>query len=273
MSRKQWMVIILLGIADCVVLGGLILAVTLTPRLTQQGVLGPTPTPSPTPTSILPPTWTPTLSPTPAPTPTPRPTATPPPTAPTPTPFPTFTPTPVPPPTLVNAGFDQISPFEIPGWVVDAVVNWRSGEPYDPNNSYAHPKFKYADDPVRFINGSTLQIESTDQYAKFQVTIYQTVTVPSGTLIQFEVKAKGYSDEGGIIVRAGMDPRGRKGCDGAQWGETRVINQNDDLVVLRSPRMRVGTEGAVTVCIYARPEWAVPHKAAFFDDAQLLTFP
>jgi len=173
----------------------------------------------------------------------------------------------------VNAGFETITGFEIPGWVVDPVVNWRSGEPYDPDNSYAYPKFKYADDPVRFITGNTLQIESTDQYAKFQVTIYQIVAVPSGTQVQFEIKAKGYSDEGGIIVRAGIDPRGRQGCSGAQWGQTRVVNQNDDLVVLRSPRVRVGAEGQVTVCFFAQPEWAVPHKAAFFDDARLLTFP
>lgn len=273
MSRKQWLVIILLGIADCVVLGGLVLAMVMTPRLTREMAWGPSPTPSPTPTPILPPTWTPTPSLTPAPTPTPRPSATPLPVPPTATPFPTFTPTPVPPPTLVNAGFDQITFAEIPGWVADPVVNWHAGEPYDPNNSYAYPKFKYADDPVRFITGNTLQIESTDQYAKFQVTLYQTVTVPVGTLIQFEVKAKGYSDEGGIVVRAGIDPHGRSGCERAQWGTERVINQNDGLVVLRSPRVRVGAEGAVTACIYARPEWAVAHKAAFFDDAQLLTFP
>ncbi len=273
MSRKQWQIIILLGLADCVVLGMLVLAITLTPRLAAGGILGPTPTPTPTPTSVLPPTWTPTPSPTPAPTPTPRPTATPSPTVPTPTPLPTFTPTPIPPPELANARFDTITPFEITGWVVDPVVNWHPGEPYDPNNSYAYPKFKYADDPARFITGNTLQIESSDQYAKFQVTIYQIVSVPPGTKVQFEIQAKGYSDEGGIIVRAGIDPRGGDGCGRAQWGQTRVINQNDGQVALRSPQVRVGEEGKVTVCFFAQPEWAVPHKAAFFDDARLVVFP
>lgn len=272
MSRKQWLIIILLGLADCVVLGGLIGAVILTPRLTAGRGYAPTPTSTPTATPLLPPTWTPTPSRTPFPSPTPRPTAIPPTPLPTVTPFPTFTPTPIPPPQLVNAGFDQINPLDIPGWTVDPVVNWHAGEPYDPQNSYAYPKFKYADDPLRFINGSTLQIESTDQYAKFQLTFYQIVPVQPGTQVQFQIKAKGYSDEGGILMRVGIDPHGGKGCDKAQWSETRTVSQNDDMVVLRSPRVRVGSEGQVTVCVYARPEWAVPHKAAFFDDAELLTF-
>ncbi len=274
MTRRQWMIIILLGLADCLVLGGMLAAVIWTPRLAaqRQGARV-SPTPSPTATSILPPTFTPTPTFTPAPTPTPRPTQPPPTPRPSPTPFPTLTPTPIPPPELVNGTFDQITLYEIPGWVVDPVVNWSPGEPYDPNNSYAHPKFKYADDPRRFITGNTLQIESTDQYAKFQLTFYQTVNVPAGTQVQFEIKAKGYADEGGIQVRAGIDPAGRSSCEGARWSETRSINQNDDLVVLRSPRVRVGSEGRVTVCVYARPDWAVAHKAAFFDDARLLVFP
>jgi len=274
MTRKQWLVIILLGLADCVVLGGLIAVMVMTPRLmaARQETAGLL-TPSPTATPVLPPTWTPTPTFTPAPTPTPRPTATPAPPTPTTTPFPTLTPTPVPPPELVNGTFDQITPAEIPGWTISAVANWFAGQPYDPENSYAYPKFKYADDPARFITGNTLQIESTDQYAKFQVTLYQVVNVPAGTQVQFEIKAKGYADEGGIQVRAGIDPNGGAACEKGQWSAMQSINQNDGLVVLRSPRVRVGTEGRVTVCFFARPDWAVPHKAAFFDDAQLLVFP
>jgi hypothetical protein len=274
MTRKQWLVIVLLGLADCVVLGGLIFAVTQTSRLIgTPSAVGPSPTPSPTATPALPPTWTPTPTFTPAPTPTPRPTPTPAPPTPTSTPFPTLTPTPIPPPELVNGTFDQITPAEVPGWTVSAVANWSAGQPYDPENSYAYPKFKYADDPVRFITGNTLQIESTDQYAKFQVTLYQVVNVPAGTQVQFEIKAKGYADEGGIQMRAGIDPNGGAACERGQWSATQSINQNNGLVVLRSPRVRVGTGGRVTVCFSARPDWAVPHKAAFFDDARLLVFP
>jgi hypothetical protein len=274
MTRKQWLVIILLGLADCLVLGGLVFVVVQTSRLIAARPMADLSlTPSPTATPLLPPTWTPTPTFTPAPTFTPRPTATPAPPTPTITPFPTFTPTPIPPPELVNGTFDQITPFDIPGWTVAAVANWSSGQPYDPENSYAYPKFKYADDPVRFITGNTLQIESTDQYAKFQLTLYQVVNVPTGTQVQFEIKAKGYANEGGIQVRAGIDPNGGAACEKGQWSATQSINQNNGLVILRSPRVRVGTEGRVTVCVYARPDWAVPHKAAFFDDARLLVFP
>lgn len=274
MTRRQWMIIILLGLADCLVLSGMLAAVIWTPRLVaqRQGARI-SPTPSPTAPFVLPPTFTPTPTYTPAPTPTPRPTPLPPTPRPSPTLFPTFTPTPIPPPELVNGTFDQITLSEIPGWVVDPFVNWHPGEPYDPNNSYAYPKFKYADDPLRFITGNTLQIESTDQYAKFQLTFYQVVTVTAGTQVQFEIKAKGYADEGGIQMRVGIDPSGRLSCEGARWSETWSINQNNGLVVLRSPRVRVGTEGRVTVCVYARPDWAVAHKAAFFDDGRLVVFP
>lgn len=274
MTRKQWLVIILLGLANCLVLGGLIVAVTQTHRLlAARSAIERSPTPSPTVAPVLPPTWTPTPTFTPAPTPTPRPTPVPPTPGPSPTPFPTLTPTPIPPPELVNATFDQITPFEVPGWTVSAIANWSAGQPYDPESSYAYPKFKYADDPLRFITGNTLQIESTDQYAKFQLTLYQVVNVPAGVQVQFEIKAKGYASAGGIQVRAGIDPRGGAACEKGQWSATRSINQNDGLVVLRSPRVRVGPEGRVTVCAYARPDWAVPHKAAFFDDARLLVSP
>ncbi len=272
LTRRQALILIVLGIADCLVLGMLVLAVALTPRVAGGQRAAASPTPTGTPTPALPPTWTPTPTFTPVPTPTPRPTIVPT-QGPTPTPFPTFTPTPIPPIEPVNGTFDQITLYDVPGWTVEAVVNWQPGEPYDPNNSYALPKFKYADDPRRLITGNTLQIESTDQYAKFQVALFQVVDVPAGMKARFEIRAKGYSDEGGIIVRAGIDPQGRATCKYATWGPAQTINQNNDVVALRSPQVTVGSGGKVTLCFFAQPEWAVAHKAAFFDDARVIVAP
>ncbi|MGQ9467996.1 MAG: hypothetical protein ACUVSG_10225, partial [Anaerolineae bacterium] len=67
MTRRQWMIIILLGLADCLVLSGMLAAVIWTPRLVaqRQGARV-SPTPSPTATFVLPPTFTPTPTHTPA---------------------------------------------------------------------------------------------------------------------------------------------------------------------------------------------------------------
>lgn len=273
LTRQQTLIVVALAVADCLVLGMLVFVMVMTPRLAGGPLTAAaSPTPTETPTPLLPPTWTPTPTFTPAPTPTPRPRVVP--TAePTPTPFPTLTPTPIPPIEPVNGTFDQITAFDVPGWTMEAVVNWQPGEPYDPNDSYALPKFKYADDPRRLITGNTLQIESTDQYAKFQLAMFQVVAVPAGLKARFEIKAKGYSDEGGIIVRAGIDPQGRPTCRYATWGPTQVINQDSGAVTLRSPQVTVGSGGRTTLCFFAQPEWAVPHKAAFFDDATVIVSP
>ncbi len=271
MTRKQWTIIILLGIADVVVLGGLITAMVLTPRLTGLRI-GAATSPTPTPTRTLPPTWTPTSTATPLPTPTRRPTSTPTPTR-TPLTIPTSTPTPTPTPKpieLTNGDFNQILINQVPGWEIAAEVNWYPGDPYDPNSSFAYPKFKPADDPRRFINGQTLQIESTDAYAKFKVTLYQTVEVDPGSRAQFEILSNAYADGGGMFVRAGIDPTGAPACQRGAWTETMLIDQSFGTVTLRTPAVTVGEGGKVTVCFFAEAQYAVPHKAAFFDDARLI---
>ncbi len=272
MSKKQWLVVIVLGVLDCLVFGCLIGTMVFAPRFMAST---PTPAPTffPTPTATLEPTYTPTSTFTPAPTPTFRPTPTLRPTY-TPLAFPTSTPTPIPEVELLeNGSFDQIYSERVPGWEVAAEVNWQPGDPFDPATSYGAPYFKRADDPVRYINGATLQIESAHQYVKFRVILYQTVELAAGTRVQFAAKAGGFSSPGGIIIRIGIDPRGRPACQGGLWSEDMVIDQNRGVVALRSPAATVGAEGRVTVCLFAEPQYAVVSKAAYFDDAELLILP
>lgn len=273
MTRKQWTIIILLGIADVVVLGGLITAMILTPRLTGMRI-GAAGSPTPTPTQTLPPTWTPTPTSTPQPTPTRRPTSTPTPTR-TPLTIPTFTPTPTPTPKpieVVNGDFEQIMLSQVPGWETAAEINWDPGQPYDPYTSYARPIFKPADDPRRFINGTTLQIES-QEYTKFKVTLYQTIEIEAGSRVQFEILSKAYADEGGIVVRVGIDPTGAPACQQGAWSDPALIDQSFGTVTLRSPTVTVREGGKVTICFFAEPQYPVAHKAAFFDDARLIVTP
>ncbi len=77
LTRQQARILIALGVADCLVLGMLVAAMVMTPRLAQRPSAVASPTPTETPTLLLPPTWTPTPTFTPAPTPTPRPQVTP----------------------------------------------------------------------------------------------------------------------------------------------------------------------------------------------------
>ncbi len=274
MSRKQWLVIVLLGLADCIILGGLVAGMILTPRLIRPG------TPRDvyeTTTPTLPPTWTPTSSPTTAPSPTPRPTATRIPTR-TPVPItvlPTNTPTPsaTPTPQLVqvtNGTFDTIHDYSIPGWEYTAFQNWNPGDEFVPEVSYYIPHFKAADDVRRFITGNTLQIEPGHQYLRFNVIVYQTITVSPDAQVRFTIQARGFSMSGGIRVRAGIDPRGRAACDGGRWSATQVIDQSMDIITLRPPDVTVGADGRVTVCFFAEPEYSASSMAAYFDNAELL---
>jgi hypothetical protein len=273
-SRKQRLVIVLLGIADCLVLGGLIVAAVVTLRSTAgRGTIaapnGPTPSVTASPALLLP-TWTPTPSPSPAPIATRFPTSTSLPTW-TPVSFPTRTPTPAPTPEpylLVNGDFEDILDDLVPGWEVAAFVNWEPGDDFDAEDSYARPEFRPADDSRRAISGSTLQIQ-TFQWVKFTVTLYQTVEAEPGARVQFEASAGGYSGGAGILMRAGIDPRGGAACEDGLWQETQVVGQADGIVTLRSPAAAVGPEGRVTVCLFAEPQYAMIHNAAFFDDAVL----
>lgn len=272
MSKRQWVIIVFLGALDFLVLGCLITAMVLTPRLTAAP---PTPVPTATavPTDTLEPTYTATPTFSPEPTRTPRPPSTSVPTR-TPIVFPTNTPTPIPQLDLLeNPGFEEIFPDMVPGWEVAAAVNWEPGDPFDSNTSYGVPAFKRADDPVRYINGPTLQIESAHQYVKFRVTLYQAVELPTGTRVQFEAKAGGFSSPGGIHTRVGIDPRGRAACEGGAWSEEILIDQSMGTLTLRSPATTVGAEGRVTVCLFAETQFAVASKAAYFDDALLLILP
>jgi len=274
-TRKQWLVVALLAAANCAILGGLAGVMVVAPRLaggrsaalpTARATAYPTETPA-----ALPPTWTPTSTSSPVPTMTRSPTATPLPTR-TPLVIPTYTPAPKP-VVLENADFEDILPDGVPGWEVAAVVNWRPGDDFDADTSYADPFFKPADDDRRVISGSTLQIESAYQYVKFQVTLYQTVDAKPGSQAQFEVKTRGYSNLGSIQVRAGVDPGGGAACEGGVWGELQAVDQGSGVVILRSPGVVVGPEGRVTVCFSAEPQYATSSKAAFFDDALLLILP
>lgn len=222
---------------------------------------------TPVPATI--PTWTPTPTFTPIPTPLPRETRTP---TPTPTRFPTRTPTPTATPVpveLINPEFDMIMPNRIPGWKWGADVNYKPGGAYDPSTSFAEPMFNLADDPARYINNSTLKIE-TVRWLKFRTWIYQTITVTAGSNIQFQIKSSAFSSIERIIVKAGIDPNGGDGCDHATWGEAKAINQDDGVVKLSSPRVAAGKNGQVTVCFYAEPRYADINNAAFFDQAALI---
>ncbi|MGD1994864.1 MAG: hypothetical protein PVI59_16850 [Anaerolineae bacterium] len=282
MSRRKWLTLALLGIANCLVLTLLGTAVVFGNRI--KGWLGDGAGPVAEATATLlpsatpPSTWTSTSTPSPQPTRTARPTRTP---APTRTPIPTFTAGPSPTPTpsgplLENANFDDIlPPSEVPGWQVEAVVNWQPGDDFNPESSYGPPEFKPADDARRVIRGTTLQIQ-THQWVKFNVTLYQTATAPPGSRAQFQIYAGGFSSDeggnrvGGIEVRAGIDPNGGLACRDGRWGETVAVDQRQEVATLiQSPRVVVGPAGEVTVCFSARPQYAVIHNAAFFDIAEL----
>ena len=269
----------------------------------------PTPLPSPTYTPEEAPTWTPTITPTPRPTLPSQPTRTPTPTS---TPRPTETPTPTPtlapikPVTLEGPEFDFIMPNRIPGWEWDAYLNYKPGDDFDPEDSYAEPLFTAADDPVRQINGATLKVE-TQRWLKFRTWVHQTVTVPVGSEVMFEIKAKAFSSIDSLIVKAGIDLTGAENCFRAEWGQEMRINQGSGTVTLASPSLIVqeaeeddeatatptplphgeeseeeegeGEEegpppsqiqyGKVTVCFFAEPVLPHVNNAAFFDQAKL----
>ncbi len=270
MSRNQKVILAILALVDVVVIA--ILAGTVVRGMQQQSLsVTPLPTLVARATAVEIPTWTPTPLSTPVPTLLPRQTRTP---RPTRTPFPTSTPTPVPTPgpvELVNPDFDMLMPNRIPGWQWDAFVNYRPGDNYDAQNSYAEPQFEAADDPARCINGSTLKIE-TIRWVKFQAWVRQTVSVTAGSTVYFQVKASAFSSIEKLRLGAGVDINGVDDCSGAKWGEV-TINQDDGVVTITSPRVVVGQNGRVTVCLFAEPDYPDVNNAAFFDQAVLIAAP
>jgi hypothetical protein len=221
-----------------------------------------TPSNTPIPTRTPRPTGTPTLTPTETPT-----------LGPTWTPAPTNTPTPTPKP-LENPTFDDIRIDDVPGWQLGAFVNWAPGQDFDPGTSYAAPRFHQVDDPVQRITGSTLQIDTVD-WVKLRAWVFQQVDVGADSRVVFQVSAEAVVKDtaGGYFLKAGVDPDGGEGCDAAEWGDERHVNQKDGVVVLSSPEVVVGESGRVTVCMFAETQYAQVWHAAFFDDAALTVLP
>ncbi|MEA3340868.1 MAG: hypothetical protein U9R15_12970 [Chloroflexota bacterium] len=275
MSRKKWLIVAALALADVIVLGAM--AVIVIRSLTQSPPApAPTVAASPTPTATPPPTWTPTFSPTPVSgatltsTPTQAPTPV---SGATPTATPTLPPTPVLAP-LENPTFENIQGNSIPGWHTGSFVNWAPGDDFDAAASYAAPRFHQADDQRQWIDGPTLQID-TEPWVKLRAWVFQTVEVEPGSSAQFEVQARGFVEDtaGGYILRAGLDPDGGEGCEAARWGDERIANQDDGVITLTAPEATVGQAGRVTVCLFAETQFAQVYHAAFFDDAALTVLP
>lgn len=276
MSRKQWLVVAALGLINAIIICGMAALMAYSLRQPPLPVIPATEAaPTTEPTATLPPTWTPTPV---LPTSTPQPTRTPWPTQlpETPIPLPTFAPTLTPTPTpvpiiLQNPTFEGIRENDVPGWKLGSFVNWAPGQEFDPGTSFAAPRFHQADDPRQWINGATLQIDTVD-WVKLRAWVYQTVTVTVGSQVQFRARAFGfvYDTNGGYILKAGVDPHGGDGCDAAQWGDVQQVNQNAGIVTLVAPKVTVGQEGRVTVCLFAETQYAQVYHAAFFDDAELI---
>jgi hypothetical protein len=168
---------------------------------------------------------------------------------------------------LQNPGFAGITSNSIPGWRWWAHDNFTSGGDYNPDSSYDTPLFKQADDPARFINGPTLQIDAAG-HLKFKAHIFQTVSVAPGVRVRFQGSAGAYADTGHIKVATGIDPFGGSDCRNAVWGEYHFVNQSDGITQVVAPEA-VSRAGRVTVCLYAEPLYPAVNNAAFFDDAWL----
>jgi hypothetical protein len=162
----------------------------------------------------------------------------------------------------------------IPGWEMGSFVNWASGDDFDPDTSYAAPRFHQADDPRQWINGPTLQID-TAPWVKLRAWVFQTVEVEPGSRVQFQARAMGFVKDtaGGYNLKVGVDPEGGEDCAGALWGVGQIVNQDDGVISLTSEEVVVEEDGRVTVCIFAETQFAQVYHAAFIDDAELTALP
>jgi hypothetical protein len=297
LSRMQKTVLLVLAVLNLIVIGGMATIVIRSMRAPAQSP--PITATSTPPTQTVAATWTvaPTATPrptlparltnTPTATSTPYPTVTP---SLTPTPEPSATPMPV---SLVNPEFNSLLPNRIPGWQWDAYVNYKAGDAFSPESSYAEPVFTTADDAVRRINGSTLKVETT-RYLKFRTWVHQTVTVTAGSRVSFRIRAKAFSSLDSLIVKAGIDATGAGNCTNARWGNEVRINQDSGVVTLSSPVVVVpaiptplpsdatdeeetapdkSALGRVTVCFFAEPAYPHVNNAAFFDMAEIIVSP
>jgi serine/threonine protein kinase len=174
-------------------------------------------------------------------------------------------------PILQNPGFSRVSDGKIPGWETWAYDNYHSSETFNPETSFDTPLFKQADDPARFIDGDTLQIDGT-AFVRFKAHVFQIVAVTPNTKVYFRATAGAYvGGNGRIKVTTGIDPQGGPDCQNALWAEPLLINQQHGKVQLVAPEVVAGSTGRVTVCLYAEsPAPSPASHAAFFDSAQVV---
>jgi hypothetical protein len=194
---------------------------------------------------------------------------------PTVTPTPTATPS-LPEPNAVvplrNPGFEGIQEGLIPGWDWWAEDNLLPGGEYDSGTSLDTPVFSQAKDPVRMIDGPTLQVEAR-AFVNFSVYIFQVVSVVPTTTVRFQASAQAYSSEYRIRLKAGIDPNGGPDCSQAEWSDTLATDQSDGIVQLATPKVTVGNAGRVTVCLHAESIYPAHCNAAYFDKAALIANP
>ena len=138
--------------------------------------------------------------------------------------------------------------------------------------SYFTPAFKMADDPRRFINNATLQIDGVE-FTRWQGGVYQVVNVPPEAELWFTAAAAVFSTgqdaQGHIAVVAGIDPGGKDGCANAVWSEPVNIGHEQKGGRVASPRVKVGSEGRATVCLRGEPQYPLYKNALFVDDVTL----
>jgi hypothetical protein len=91
--------------------------------------------------------------------------------------------------------------------------------------------------------------------------------------IGFQVQAGAFSDTGLVQMAVGIDPSGGPGCAAAVWSDQVLLDQKQFVQPLVAPQVVAGSNGQVTVCIYAEPFYAAISNAAFFDDAELTVNP
>jgi len=137
--------------------------------------------------------------------------------------------------------------------------------------SFFTPAFKMADDPQRFINDATLQIDAVE-FTRWQGGIYQVVNVPPEAELWFTLQAAAFSTgqdtQGSITVLAGIDPKGGNGCASAVWSDPYSIGHGQQ-AGLASRRIKVGSEGRATICIQGEAQYALYKNALFVDNVKL----
>ena len=290
LSQTQKIILLILAVLDFAVIGGLAAIVIGSMRQPAKSRrLAPTPT-NPNPAA----TWTPIPTMTPRPTPVARPTNTPTPTKtliPTVVPTETPTPTPVPliPVKLEGADFDFLLPNRIPGWEWDAYVNYKGGDEYNTETSYAEPLFTTADDPVRRIQRNHPQGRDT--------ALAEVPNLGSSDRNRHCRQPDHLPHQGRcLLISRHADRQSRHRPHRTGQLQQRKVGRRD----AHQPGQRHGHAdlancgggpdavpfferkkgkrwnpplGRVTVCFYAEPAYPHINNAAFFDQAELIVAP